>query len=183
MNKYIMGLVIGKLIFWGVLFGGNSSSFPITNEYKNVRYEKIMEEYKNIQLEERRKEEERKKAELLKKKKLEEERRKKEKEKKGIVFELTFYTSLPSENGGYATTSTGSPLKYGVVASNVRAPNTKIYLEGYGNFTVLDTGGSEFNSSHRLDVLIERKAGESDEDYIRRVQKMGRKKVRGYIKN
>lgn len=146
-----------------------------------------MEEYENILLEEKRKEEERRKAELLKKKKLEEEkkrrdREKKEREKNIIIFELTFYTSLPSENGGYTTTSTGKPLKYGVVASNVWAPFTKIYLEGYGDFTVLDTGGSEFNSSNRLDVLIERRAGESDEAYFRRVQNMGRKKVKGYIK-
>lgn len=95
-------------------------------------------------------------------------------------FELTYYTDLPIENGGYTTTAIQTELRHGVVASNYYPIGTKIEINGKV-FTVEDRGGSEFNSPHRLDVLIERKSGESDDDYYERVNNMGRKKVVGKL--
>lgn len=96
-------------------------------------------------------------------------------------FTLTFYTDLASENGGYTGTASGAPLVYGVVASNSYPFGTKIYLEGYGYFTVADRGGSDFDSYGRLDVFIPRNAGESDDEYYNRVNSMGRPTVSGYV--
>lgn len=95
-------------------------------------------------------------------------------------FEITYYTSLPVENGGYTTTASQTELRHGVIASNHYPIGTKIQL-GNDVYTVEDTGGSEFDSPHRLDVLIERKAGESDDEYLERVNDMGRKQVKGKI--
>ena len=98
-----------------------------------------------------------------------------------IKFTLTFYTALEDENGGYTITCTGDKLNYGMVASNVYPLGTKIYLEGYGVFTVADRGGSNFNDPTRLDVLIERKGGENNVTYTNRVNNMGKALVNGYI--
>lgn len=102
-----------------------------------------------------------------------------------ITFSLTFYSSLPIENGGYADMACGGKIadvkKVIYVANNVYPCGTKIYLEGYGVMTVQDRGGKGFNSKTRLDVLIPRNAGESDKDYFKRVNDKGRPSVRGYI--
>lgn len=97
------------------------------------------------------------------------------------TFYLSFYSSLPSMNGGYTGTASGAPLEYGVVASNVYPFYTRIYLEGWGIMTVLDRGGSHFDSSDRLDIFIPRKAGESDSAYISRLMALGRQTAQGYI--
>lgn len=97
-------------------------------------------------------------------------------------FTLSFYTDLPSENGGYTVTATGEKLRSGMVASNYYSLGTKIYLSGWGTMTVKDRGGSNFNSSKRLDVFIPRKSGESNTTYLRRVNKLGLKTVKGYVK-
>lgn len=98
------------------------------------------------------------------------------------TFILTFYTSLDSENSSAgAVTCTGSKLRAGMVANNVLKLNTKIYLEGYGNVVVADTGGVNFNTRNRLDVFIPRKNGENDYQYKKRVLSMGKIKVKGYI--
>ena len=97
-------------------------------------------------------------------------------------FTLTFYTDLPSENGGYTITATGEKLRSGMVASNYHAIGTEIHLSGWGTYTVKDRGGSNFNSSNRLDVFIPRKNGESNATYLNRVNKMGIKTVKGYVK-
>lgn len=98
------------------------------------------------------------------------------------TFYLSFYTDLPEENGGYSITASGENLAYGMVASNVYGLGTRIYLEGFGQMRVADTGGSHFNSSDRLDVFIPRRAGESDSAYKSRVNSMGRIAVTGYVK-
>ena len=123
------------------------------------------EEAERIQEEERKKEEERKTASLNK------------------IFKLSFYTTLPEENGGYANMANGKPIvgAYNVVASNYYPLGTKIYLEGFGTMVVSDRGGSAFNSSVRLDVLIQRREGESTADYKARVRKLGRQEVSGKI--
>ncbi len=95
-------------------------------------------------------------------------------------FELTYYTSLPRENGGYTTTAIQTKLRSGVIASNYYSIGTKISIGGKV-YIVEDRGGSEFNSPNRLDVLIERNAGESDSEYYKRVSSMGRKHVIGKI--
>jgi 3D (Asp-Asp-Asp) domain-containing protein len=124
-------------------------------------------------------------------KKTEEERLKKEKQleaqKKNDIaefkeFELTFYSSLNCENGFGAITSTGHKLFDGVVASNHYKINTKIKLQGWGEVVVLDRGSDKyFNNDYRLDVYIPREQGESDSAYFKRVNKMGKMKVKGYI--
>lgn len=98
------------------------------------------------------------------------------------TFTLTFYTNLPSENGGYTITASGKSLKFGMVASNYYPLGKKIYLTGYGTMTVEDRGGSNFNNSYRLDVFIPRKSGESNTTYLRRVNNLGVRKVKGYVK-
>lgn len=97
-----------------------------------------------------------------------------------IDFIISFYTNTKDENGGYTVTCTGQPLQYGIVASNVYPLGTKIYLEGYGLFTVADTGGSHFNNYNRLDVLIPPKY-EGEPNYKQRVNNMGKPHVKGYV--
>lgn len=99
------------------------------------------------------------------------------------VFKLSFYTTLPEENGGHANMANGKPIvgAYNVVASNYYPLGTKIYLEGFGTMVVSDRGGSAFNSSNRLDVLIQRREGESVANYKARVRKLGRQQISGKI--
>lgn len=97
-----------------------------------------------------------------------------------VDFILSFYTNLPEENGGHTVTCTGQPLQYGVVASNVYPIGTKVYLEGYGLFTVADKGGNHFDNYNRLDVLIPPKY-DGEPNYKERVNNMGKPHVKGYI--
>ena len=112
-----------------------------------------------------------------------EEEKKKQAHSNSILFELTFYTSLPEENGGYGLMANGQSVEtaQNVVASNFYKLGTKINLEGFGIVTVSDRGGSSFNKSTRLDVLVPRKPGESKTEYRQRVLAMGRRKVYGTI--
>jgi 3D (Asp-Asp-Asp) domain-containing protein len=106
-----------------------------------------------------------------------------------VEFTLSFYSTLKSENGNWTVTCQGTPLKglENAVASNIHPLGTKIYLEGLNEtVTVLDKGGKDFNSYHRLDVLVQRERKdngqwESDKEYIKRVNDMGKVKVKGYI--
>lgn len=101
----------------------------------------------------------------------------------GSSFNLSFYSTLPEENGGYSKMANGQSI-YGasnVVASNYYAIGTKIYLEGWGVMTVSDRGGSAFNNSSRLDVLIQQKSGESTSQYKQRISNLGRRTVSGYV--
>ena len=151
-------------------------------EFKNYRNLVDEREVKLKELEIQRQLEFEAEQERLRQEELERQRIEEEKNRiEWIEFELTFYTSLPSENGGYTVTCLGEELKYGMVANNVLDLGTKIYLEGWGTFTNSDRGGSNFNTIHRLDVLIERNYGESDSEYLKRVNNMGRVKVMGYI--
>ena len=105
------------------------------------------------------------------------------KKTKEISFKLSFYTTLPEHNGGYTKTASGESIVglKNVVANNYYPLGTKIYLEGFGTMRVADRGGSDFNSSTRLDVLIQRKGGESNVEYAARVWDMGRQTISGYI--
>ena len=114
-------------------------------------------------------------------KSLEEDKEKLKKELANTVnLELTYYTTLPCENGGYTTTAIQTRLRHGVIASNYYPIGTKILIEGTV-YTVEDRGSSNFDGPNRLDVLVERRSGEYDSEYLKRVNNMGRKKVKGRI--
>lgn len=100
-----------------------------------------------------------------------------------LIFKLSFYSDLPEENGGYSQLANGESIysAQNAVASNYYKIGTKIYLEGWGIMTVKDRGGSAFNSSNRLDVLIHRKDGESNSAYRARISTLGRQTTSGYI--
>lgn len=71
-----------------------------------------------------------------------------------INAKLSFYSSDPSENGGYTTDCQGNKLKYGTIANNYYPLGTKIYIKDFGLMSVEDTGGSHFNSWVNFDVFI-----------------------------
>ncbi len=99
-----------------------------------------------------------------------------------IDIVLTFYTSLAEENGGYAGINcTGGKLTPGMVANNVLPLGTEINTSEFGTLTVSDRGGNNFDTIHRLDVFIARNDGESDWEYKKRVNDMGKVKIKGYI--
>lgn len=99
-----------------------------------------------------------------------------------MTFELTFYTGLKRENSELgAIGSRNNKLFDGCVSNNVLNYGTKIKLQGWGYVEVLDCGSDEFDSPHRLDIFVPRIDGESDRQYYRRVQSMGRVKVLGKI--
>jgi 3D (Asp-Asp-Asp) domain-containing protein len=143
---------------------------------KHPIFEKL--EKDKIEFEQKKAEEER----LRKEQELEEQ---KKNEPVWQEFELTFYSSLPEENSGSGTksvTCTGGKLYGGIVASNYYKLNTKIQLEGWGTVTVGDRGSDKyFNNDYRLDVYIPKESCESDSQYFKRVNNMGRIKVKGYI--
>ena len=99
-----------------------------------------------------------------------------------IDITLTFYSSLGEENGGFTGINcSGKKLTPGTVANNVLPQGTEIYTEEFGTLTVADRGGNNFNTIHRLDVYLPREQGENDKDYFKRVNNMGRVKVKGYL--
>lgn len=99
-----------------------------------------------------------------------------------IKVTLSYYTSLASENGGYANmTASGVKPQYGCIANNSLPFGTNIYIKGLGNFEVQDRGCSNFNNIYRYDVFIPRKYGESDSEYFNRVNNMGKDTVTAYI--
>ena len=95
-------------------------------------------------------------------------------------FKFTYYTALPSENGGYTVTCNGEPLRDGIVASNYYPQGTKLYIDGKV-YTVADRGSSRFNSPNRLDVFVGKYGGESSGEYLRRVNNMGVKNTEGFV--
>ena len=185
-------ILICSLIVTGITFPMLDSQISaqatrVTNvdcvEFKNYRNEmnEKVQAYEKYKIEEQKRieaEQERLRQEELERQRIEEEEKNRI---EWIEFELTFYTSLPSENGGYTVTCLGEELQYGMVANNVLDLGTEIYLDGWGTFTNSDRGGSNFNTVNRLDVLIERNYGENDSEYSRRVNNMGKVKVMGYI--
>lgn len=99
---------------------------------------------------------------------------------KKVTFKATAYSSLPEENGGYNVTCNGEPLEGNIVANNTLPQYSKIML-GNKMYTVADRGSSRFNNPTRLDVLIERKEGESIKEYRKRVSDYGVRYIEGYI--
>jgi 3D (Asp-Asp-Asp) domain-containing protein len=105
------------------------------------------------------------------------------KEVQPITCKLTYYSSLASENGKYGMkTASGVMMNSQTVANNFLSFGTDLYMEGYGHKTVHDRGSNKhFNTVNRFDVYVPRNSGESDSAYYKRVNKMGRKTVTGYI--
>ena len=99
---------------------------------------------------------------------------------KEVEFKLTAYSSLPEENGGYNVTCKGEPLEGNIVANNTLPQGTKVILEGI-EYVVADRGSKRFDNPYRLDILIERNEGETDDEYRKRVSDYGVKHIKGYI--
>lgn len=99
---------------------------------------------------------------------------------KATTFKNTAYSSLSEENGGYTTTFKGEPLKGNIVANNTLPYGTRIYMNGK-LYRVADKGSSRFNNPNRLDVLVERIPGETDDNYRQRVSDYGVQYTKGYI--
>ena len=181
LKKTIVGVTVAALI-GGYVYTSEQKLNDL--EEKNDKLEiKIQQLNKN--LDGKAKDFKKAKKELeTKQKQIEELEKEKEKLKKNLGrvqdFVLTFYTSLPEENGGYTVTCQGKKLKNGMVASNIYPLGTKIRINGK-IFTVSDRGGKNFNHSNRLDVLVERNSGESNSEYLKRVNNLGKVKVTGYI--
>ncbi|WP_195966784.1 hypothetical protein [Clostridium sp. 1001283B150210_160208_E6] len=96
-------------------------------------------------------------------------------------FILTYYTDLNSENGYGAVNCLGERLEHTMIASNYFPLGTKIVIDGV-TYEVRDRGSSRFNNPKRLDMFIPRNQGESNREYYKRVNNMGVKTVKGYIK-
>ena len=104
-----------------------------------------------------------------------------EKKYKEVEANISFYTNLPSENGGYSITAQGHKHKSTTIAAPKDIPfGTKIDCGEYGIKIVDDRGGAiKYDSKGRmkLDVFVPRNNGESDSSYKNRVQQMGRKYI------
>lgn len=99
-----------------------------------------------------------------------------------ITFEVSFYSDLNCENGFGNITATGKTLENGMIANNFLEFGTKVYIEGLGLKTVEDRGSKKyFNAIDKIDVFIPRNHGESDSEYYKRVNNLGRKNIDGYI--
>ena len=99
-----------------------------------------------------------------------------------VTFEVSFYSDLNCENGFGNITATGKTLEDGMIANNFLEFGTKIYIEGLGLKTVEDRGSKKyFNAINKIDVFVPRINGESDSEYYKRVNSLGRKNIDGYI--
>ena len=100
-----------------------------------------------------------------------------------ITCNISFYSSLASENGIYGLkTASGVDMNSKTVANNHLPFGTNIYIEGYGHKIVHDKGSEKyFKTIQDFDVYVPRLPNESDSDYYKRVNAMGRKQVVGYI--
>jgi 3D (Asp-Asp-Asp) domain-containing protein len=100
-------------------------------------------------------------------------------------FTVSFYTGLEEENSIHGNVDCkGKPLERGVIANNVLPLGTKIFLEkDYGLRIVSDKGGNNFNNSNHIDLYVTRLDGETREQWKKRANSYGVKKIRGYIVN
>lgn len=103
---------------------------------------------------------------------------------KEVNVRVSFYTSLASENGGYAgMNAINGKLKLGSISapkeipfgSTISIPKMQDYL-GITSFNVDDRGGAIYKRDdgvYKLDVYVPQKQGESDNGYFNRVNNMG----------
>lgn len=131
------------------------------------------------------------KIELEKKKAEEETKKQIEEQKKNEpelqTFLLTYYGLLSSECGNTkGITASGKRISRGMIASPPQLKfGTKIMIEG-NEYVVEDRGSSKYikvnnDGSIRLDVYLPKIDGESDNEYYKRIQSKGVRKVKGYI--
>lgn len=147
-----------------------------------VKLDETIESKEKIELEAKAKQ--RAEEEAKRKAKEEAERKAKaeaEKKYKEVEANISFYTNLPSENGGYSVTSQGHKHKSTTIAAPKDIPfGTKIDCGEYGVKIVDDRGGAiKYDSKGRmkLDIFVPRNSGESDSSYKNRVHQMGRKYI------
>lgn len=155
-----------------------------------ARLDKTIESKEKIESEAKAKQEEERKAKEQKAKEEAERKAKAEAEKKKykeVEANISFYTNLPSENGGYSVTSQGHKHKSTTIAAPKDiAFGTKIDCGEYGVKIIDDRGGAiTYDSKGRmkLDVFVPRQSGESDSAYKQRVNNMGRKYITVKIYN
>ena len=100
-----------------------------------------------------------------------------------IEAKISFYSSLPCENGIYGLkTASGVDMQENTVANNFLPFFTNVYIEGYGMKEVHDTGSPKyFNTYDKFDIYVPRNPGENDSDYYKRVNDMGRQVKKAYI--
>ena len=92
------------------------------------------------------------------------------------TFELSFYSDLNCENGYGNLTASGKTLSDGMIANNYLDFGTNVYIDGYGLKVVEDRGSYKyFNAVNKADVFVSRIEGESDSEYYKRVNMLGRK--------
>lgn len=103
---------------------------------------------------------------------------------KEVNVRVSFYTSLASENGGYAgMNAINGKLALGSISapksvpfgSTISIPDMQNYL-GITEFTVDDRGGAIYirdDGTYKLDVYVPKKQGESDSEYFNRVNNLG----------
>jgi|GEM_PF-2682435 len=109
---------------------------------------------------------------------------------KQIGLVLSFYGSGDDENGagnGNATAS-GADLSHGVIASNNFPFNTEISIDGYGTYTVLDTGNPQYlrevsDNKYKIDVYVPKNSNESVAEYKQRISNYGIVETTGYVLN
>ena len=150
-------------------------------ELQDYRLKKFMEQVEKdrIELEKKKAEEEAKKQKEL------EEQKKNEPQLQ--TFVLTYYGLLTSECGNTkGITASGKRISRGMIASPPQLKfGTKIMIEG-NEYVVEDRGSSKYikvnnDGSIRLDVYLPKIDGESDNEYYKRIQSKGVRKVKGYI--
>lgn len=99
-----------------------------------------------------------------------------------MEFKVSYYTDLDIENGFGAINCLGEPLVDGMVANNILELGTEIYIPELGLKKVADRGSAKhFSDVNSIDVFVPRNKGESDSEYYKRVNDMGRTKIQGYI--
>lgn len=98
-----------------------------------------------------------------------------------VTCKIYYYTSLASENGGYAGRCSLGKLNSQTVANNYYPLRQRMYIEGLGYKTVRDRGGRGLNTRFKLDVYVPRIKGESNKRYYRRVNNMGVRKRTVYL--
>ena len=148
---------------------------------QDIRLKNFMEQVEKdkIELEKKKNEEEAKRQ-----KQLEEQ---KKNEPQWQTFVLTYYGLLSSECGNTkGITASGKRISRGMIASPPQLKfGTKIMIEG-NEYVVEDRGSSKYikvnnDGSIRLDVYLPKIDGESDNEYYKRIQSKGVRKVKGYI--
>jgi flagellum-specific peptidoglycan hydrolase FlgJ/N-acetylmuramoyl-L-alanine amidase CwlA len=98
-----------------------------------------------------------------------------------MSMDLSFYTGEASEGG--SESASGKALEYGMCASNDYPFGTRFYFKGINGlddrtFTVEDRGGSDFDSSSRLDIYVG-----NDSDAKAKADTLGRQTVTAYKLN